>query len=538
MKMIKPLFLSATTALLLASCAGTAPILSTPISNIDNTPVLDRKLSEEELKDWGHKDLISDSIPGMSIEKAYELLKDRTGQKVIVAVVDSGIDVEHEDLKNVIWTNTKEIPGNNKDDDNNGYVDDIHGWNFLGESNAENMELTRILRDNSIADAATVARAQAEYDSEIKNFTQRRDYYQDLMNKAEAADKAIAKHLGKEKYSYDDVKGIETEDETLKGHLDIAKRFLSRGAESMGAVITQIKGGVDYFDGRINGSYFDMKTDFRKVVGDNPNDINDNKYGNGNVYGPEPDGAFHGTHVAGIIAAERNNGKGINGVAHNVEIMAVRAVPDGDEYDKDIALALRYAVDNGAKVINTSFGKYYSPHSKWVMDAIKYAAEKDVLIVNAAGNDSKDIDTVNVYPNDQVDNGAEISDTFITIGALNFEYGSKLPASFSNYGKNNVDVFAPGVQIYSTTPEGKYGNASGTSMAAPNTAGVAALIRSYFPKLKASQVKQILMDSGLPLQADVVVGENGAITKPFGEISKSGKAVNAYNALIMASKMK
>lgn len=248
--------------------------------------------------------------------------------------------------------------------------------------------------------------------------------------------------------------------------------------------------------------------------------------------------AMHGTHVAGIIAAERNNGIGMDGVANNVEIMVIRAVPDGDEYDKDIAMGIRYAVDNGAKVINTSFGKYYSPHPDWVWDAIKYAASKDVLIVNAAGNEGFDLDTVQVYPNDQTtENLSEISNSFITIGALNYKYGSEMVADFSNYGVSNVDVFAPGVKIYSTTPLNTYRFLQGTSMASPEVAGVAAMIRSYYPKLSASQVKQILMDSGLSSDSPVILGGDASNTAKFSTISKSGKMVNLYNALIMADKM-
>lgn len=255
--------------------------------------------------------------------------------------------------------------------------------------------------------------------------------------------------------------------------------------------------------------------------------------------GPEPDkeNTKHGTHVAGIIAAERNNGIGMDGVANNVKIMVLRSVPDGDEYDKDIALSIRYAVDNGAKVLNTSFGKYYSPHSQWVYDAIKYAADKDVLIVNAAGNDGLDLDTVNVYPNDQVDNGPEMADSFLTVGALNYEFGENMVARFSNYGKNNVDVFAPGVKIWSTTPLNTYEFLQGTSMAAPNVAGVAAMIRSYYPNLTAKEVKQIIMDSGIPSKVNVILGGEPDNTNSFNNISKSGKMVNLYNAIIMADKM-
>src|SRR5690606_6312927 len=245
-------------------------------------------------------------------------------------------------------------------------------------------------------------------------------------------------------------------------------------ADSVPEVLEELESGMKYFNGRLDNN-FNMTEDFRGVLGDNPDDITDNIYGDNNVAGPDPtkENVKHGTHVAGIIAAQRNNGIGMDGVANNVKIMALRAVPDGDEYDKDVALAIRYAVDNGAKVLNTSLGKYYSPHSEWVYDAIAYAASKDVLIVNAAGNDGLDLDTVNVYPNDQFDNGPEISDSFITVGALNPMYGKNMIANFSNYGKINVDVFAPGVRIYAPTPLDSYEHLSGTSMAAPGVAGVA-----------------------------------------------------------------
>ena len=271
-------------------------------------------------------------------------------------------------------------------------------------------------------------------------------------------------------------------------------------------------------------------------MGDNQENMDNKFYGNGNVKGTNVENALHGTHVAGIIAQIRGNNLGGDGIVDkNIEIMAVRAVPNGDEYDKDIALAIRYAVDNGAKVINGSFGKDYSPHKEWVWDAIKYAASKDVLFVHAAGNDSKDIDTEPNFPTD-VKNGAEISDNVLTVGALNYEYGSKLVANFSNYGSKNVDVFAPGVKIYATVPNNKYKYEQGTSMASPIAAGVAALVRSFYPNLTASQVKHILMNSGTPISAVVTVGEQKTPV-PFVNTCVSGKIVNAYNALLMAEQM-
>ncbi|MEM7185136.1 MAG: S8 family peptidase [Bacteroidota bacterium] len=553
MRIFKSSILLVAVASILSGCGGTPPLVATPVENIDALPLKAQDLTDTQMKAWGAADLLSDTIPGMSVDKAYnELLKGRKGETVIVGVIDSGIDIEHEDLKDVIWTNADEIPGNGKDDDKNGYVDDIHGWNFLGDIVEENMEYVRYMKklgpkfegksESSIsaaerADYELYQKAQAEYNKEVQEANAVVQRYEQILSQLRPAHSAMAKKLGKEDYSKEDLANIKQPTETETQQIGMLNQMLNFGS-SVPDVIGQLTDGIDYFKGRL-GSHFNMEKSFRTVLNDNPDNFNSKFYGNGDVDGPDPkkEDATHGTHVAGIIAAKRNNGIGMNGVADNVRIMAVRAVPDGDEYDKDIALAIRYAVDNGAKVINTSFGKYYSPHPEWVWDAIKYAGEKDVLIVNAAGNEGFDLDGIQVYPNDQQGTGAEISDTFITIGALNYDYGSEMVANFSNFGKSNVDAFAPGVKIWSTTPLNHYEYLQGTSMAAPAVAGVAAVIRSHYPKLSAKQVKQILMNSGLASGSPVILGGDESNQDKFGNISKSGKMVNLYNAIIMADKM-
>ncbi|MDI1316859.1 S8 family peptidase [Flavobacterium sp.] len=484
-------------------------------------------LTDVQLKRWSHLDLEKDSIPGMSVDKAYtELLKNKKGVKVIVAVVDSGVDIDHEDLKSVIWTNPKEIPNNGKDDDKNGYADDVHGWNFLGKSNNENLEMVRILKK---ADDGTEVykKALADYTREYKDALDSKENADVVLN----ADKMVRDFLKKDNYTLSELKDMPS----VKFELYDSKRIMLSYATQKGATFHDDL--QDFKESVYDRIDYNLNKDFspRKLVGDNPDDINDKKYGNNVVYSKDRKDSLHGTHVAGIIAQVRNNGLGGDGVAENVEIMPVRAVPNGDEYDKDIALAIRYAVDNGAKVINGSFGKDYSPHAQWVYDAIKYAESKDVLIVHAAGNDSKNIDTEPNFPSDEVD-GKEIADNLLTIGALNYQYGSKIIAAFSNYGKMNVDVYAPGVKIYATVPGNKYKYLQGTSMAAPNAAGVAALVRSYYPNLKAAQVKHILMESGTPINLEVIVDEK-KMSVPFSEASASGKIVNAYNALKMAEEM-
>lgn len=530
MKFIKPIVTTSVLALLLSSCSPkVAPFISTDPANIDQTLVKTTPLKEEDLKRWSHLDIAKDTVPGMSVDKAYaEILKGKKGTKVIVGVIDSGVDIDHEDLKSKIWVNKKEIAGNKKDDDNNGYVDDINGWNFLGDANDENLELTRIVKKGDTSSPEYQA-AKAELDAKLAEVNQQKPQV-DMIAKA---DSDIRTHLKKEKYTLAEIKAITTTDAGLNQSKMIMTQIATQAGEGFQ---DEINSYINYIYDQLNYN-LNVNFDGRKIVGDNPNDINDKKYGNGNVKGPDVTDGEHGTHVSGIIAQVRGNKKGGDGVADgNIQIMALRAVPNGDEYDKDIALAIRYAVDNGAKVINGSFGKDYSPNKEWVFDAIKYAASKDVLFVHASGNDGKNIDVEPNFPNDSKDKVTEISDNVLTIGALNNTCGAKIVAPFSNFGKVNVDVFSPGMEIYATVPNNKYKMEQGTSMASPNVAGVAALIRAYYPNLTASQVKHIIMDSGTPINYNVTVGEERK-SMPFAETCASGKIVNAYNALLMAEQM-
>ncbi|TPG44466.1 S8 family peptidase [Flavobacterium pectinovorum] len=541
MSPIKINTISAFALLVLAGCSATLQAqnstskvaITAPLAIVKKAP-----LSENELKRWSHLDLIKDSIAGMSVDRAYaELLQGKTGKKVIVGIVDSGVDIEHPDLQGMIWTNPKEIPGNGIDDDKNGFIDDVHGWNFLGDAVHENLEMTRIVKK---ADDGS-----AEYKNALAQYEERRAKLQEDKEQIDGLldiHNTIKKELNKTDYKLEDLSKITSTDPKVLEDKRIMTRIFTNAGPTFNPEVDfeEYREQVyDEFNYNLNKDY-----DGRKIVGDNPEDIKNNHYGNNVVFGPDKEKALHGTHVAGIIAQIRGNGLGGDGISNNVEILTVRAVPDGDEYDKDIALAIRYAVDNGAKVINGSFGKSFSPHKQWVYDAIKYAAKKDVLIVHAAGNDGYNIDeTKNInYPNDSADNIKEFADNVITIGAINKAYGENVVASFSNFGKINVDVFAPGEEIYATVPNNKYKYLQGTSMASPNVAGVAALIRSYYPKLKASQVKHILMDSGVALPSMIFLGEDPDPTqKPVpvssAESSKTGKMVNAYNALLMAEKM-
>lgn len=539
------MYVAALATITLAGCGSVKSITEKPVPTMETTVSMSQKkgaISEEQFNHWAHADLVADTIPGMSLDKAYKFLEGKKGVTVIVGVIDSGIDIEHEDLKDVLWTNTKEIAGNGIDDDKNGYVDDIYGWNFLGgngEAAPEQLEITRIVaklnprfEGKTMADISEADKADfnkyLEYVEAYKAASSRHFQTLSRMEQIGANFAAVKTFLNKETITLDDLKGINTEDETLKAQVGDLIGLFGRGLDETAY--------LDYYETQKKNKNYDFNFNGRAIVGDNPEDMNDTKYGNGFVIGSK-DEESHGTHVAGIILASRNNNKGLQGVAHNAKLMSVRAVPDGDERDKDVALAIRYAVDNGAKVINMSFGKSFSPNKEWVIDAIKYAEEKDVLLVHAAGNDSKNIDVKDNWPNDSEDKVNEISDNVITIGALSANFNENMPATFSNYGKLNVDVFGPGVQIYSTVPKDEYAKFSGTSMASPEVAGIATLIRSYYPQLSASQVKHIIMNSGVTVNLNVLVPGQKGEKAQFSSLSKAGSIANAYNALLLADKM-
>ncbi len=551
MRILKPILYTAIASVALASCKSVSSIpVPKGINAIVNMTAKKAPLTEEQAKTWGHLDLATDSIPGMSVDKAYKFLEGKKGVEVIVGITDSGMDIEHEDLKDVIWTNPKEIAGNGIDDDKNGYIDDMHGWNFLGNKDgkmvvADQLEITRIVKRGM--DKFGDKKASEIADADKKDYEQflkhKEEFEKSSAGKKRTATRLnqitehftrVKKFLGKDDFTAEDFKTVKPSDPKDVAAIADISGLLSRGFSE--------KAFNEYKTNFEKNKHYALGFDSRQKMGDNLYDINDKYYGNNNVIGSKDDES-HATHVGGIVGETRNNGIGVNGVANNVKLMSVRVVPDGDEHDKDVALGIRYAVDNGAKVINSSFGKAYSPNKQWVYDAIKYAESKDVLIVNAAGNDGANIDVIYTFPNDSKDLKTEFTDNVLTIGAMSSSYNENLPAIFSNYGKINVDVFAPGVQVYSTVPKDHYAKYNGTSMAAPSAAGVAALVRSYYPELSASQVKHILMNSGTKINFDVI--QPGSKSKetpngkmvPFSSLSVSGRIVNAYNALKMADRM-
>ncbi len=548
--MSRKLILGLGLALVLSACSSTKNLHSIAVpegsATAVNMPAKKGNMTVEEIREWPHADIYKDSIPGMSLDKAYEFLADKKGTTIILGVIDSGIDNEHEDLKDNVWTNTDEIVGNGKDDDQNGYIDDIHGWNFLGgegQATPEQLEVTRLYKmlsakyDGKTRDDMSVSemdgfnyyqKVKKDYEKRIIEANENYELYQKTKIYFDDVDRAVREKLGKEDYTLTDLNALDAADQN-----PYLMRVMGTGGTNA-EVGEHINEAVKHYEDV--KKMYNLNFNGRAATNDDPYDITDVPYGNGNTIGSVDD-EMHGTHVSGIALATRNNGKGLNGVAKNVKLLSVRAVPEGDEYDKDIALAIRYAVDNGAKVVNMSFGKSYSPNAEWVYDAIKYAASKDVLLVHAAGNDHKNIDKSDNFPTDAPNKVDEITDNVITIGAMTRHYDKDLVASFSNYGKLNVDLFAPGLEIYSTVPKNEYKSIQGTSMAAPEVAGVASLIRSYYPELSASQVKHILMNSGIKVDLDVLLpGGDGALV-PFSDLSRSGRVLNAYNALKMADSM-
>lgn len=506
--------------------------------------------NETNPPNWYNLDYEADGVRGISTEKAYELLTGKKSTPVVVGVLDGGIDYSHEDLKDVIWTNPKEVASNGEDDDNNGYIDDLYGWNFIGNADGENvqydnLEVTRLIRLYE-PKYISVLPSTPLREEERREFVAYQRMISDYTTKLDQANfgnlnygrlkeeiDAIAHSLGK------DVKDITKVDiDTFKPKTDrqklairMTKRELS-DTKSFEDFYKELEEGVDYYQAQVD-YHLNKSFDPRHIVGDNYENADERFYGNADIKGPDAD---HGTHVAGIIGAKRHNGIGIDGIADNVKIMGVRIVPDGDERDKDVANGIRYAVDNGAKVINMSFGKGYVYNKKTVDEAIKYAEQKDVLLVHAAGNDAKDNDLIKNYPmkyyTDSLDAVTGEASNWITVGATSSGLDGELLAEFSNYGYRSVDVFAPGVKINSTMPESAYKEQNGTSMAAPVVSGLATILRSYYPELTAKEVKDIILKSVTKVDEKVKIRVDGSTKKVYlDEISVSGGIVNAKTAI-------
>jgi len=503
--------------------------------------------AQELPNNWHNLDPINDQYMGTSTNKALNsLLKNKKPETVIVAVIDGGVEVDHPDLEGVIWTNSKEIPNNGIDDDQNGYVDDIHGWDFIGgakgDVNDDTYELTRqyLLNKKRFENNIQLQKSdkegfkvykqlKAKYEQDLKNNQKKQEAYKKIVDVLNLIQQQ-AKH---DSVTIADLENFQPAD---KKAISIKKQLLKalKNKVTFKECRKDVDDAYEHFDKAVK---YNLNIDFepRNLVGDDYNNLTEWQYGNNEVEGPKGD---HGTHVSGIIGAVRDNKMGAEGVANNVKIMALRVVPNGDERDKDIANAIRYAAQNGAKIINMSFGKQYSPHKHLVDSAVKFALSKDVLFVHAAGNDGVNLDDKKnlFFPCANYQNSTETAKNhWIEVGAIG---PNGYPASFSNYGKNTVDLFAPGVHVYSTYPNFSYEHNDGTSMAAPVVAGVAALVRSYYPALSAAEVKEILLSSSFQWDQKLPIPGKKRGKKKLSDLCIAGGVVNTYNAFLFLDKLK
>jgi len=514
--------------------------------------------AQQPLPQWHHLDPAADHVLGISTERAYTLLRELglrpTATPLVVGVIDGGIDTAHADLRAVLWHNPREIAGNGRDDDRNGYADDVNGWNFTGGKDGRNVfhdqkEETRLYaRLKPRYEGKSLAQVPSAQHAEFRLYEQAKAAYTTKRAEAEAAYQHDTQQLAEDvahsallKQAY----GVQVLDSALLRHPPTADTTLTKLASLFYRVTrgmqqpnadsalnhfrrynTQLKDQLDYA--------YNLAYDPRPIVGDRMQDLRQRDYGNANLATSLADhGTKHGTHCAGIIAANRTNNLGGKGIADNVRILSVRCIPDGDERDKDVANAIRYAVDNGAKIISMSFGKYFSPEKAAVDEAMRYANTKGVLLVHAAGNDHLDIDQTTQYPTGRYLN-AQLIPNLLTVGASARTNDEHLAAPFSNYGRQSIDVFAPGVEIMSTVPSSAYAPLSGTSMAAPTVAGVAAVLKSYFPRLTPADLKRIIMQSAVPYHTQVL--KPGSKEKvDFVTLSRTGGIVNLYEAVKLAN---
>lgn len=550
---MKPLSLVAMSAIALAACApATTRTTPAPVpapapapSPVGRTsPVPPTQLLEAP-REWQLLDPATDRIAGMSVERAYnELLAGRQPQRtVVVAVIDGGVDTAHVDLKANLWANPGETPGNDRDDDSNGYVDDVRGWNFIGGANGQDVhydtfELTRLYAlcqagqsNPRTPDAQKCSAISADFQKTRAEVAQTLPQIRGASAALSQAVEILKQAMNTDSLSVAAVTAFRANTPQMQQARQIYLQLAGLGitpesiVEAEKAYEAQLKYNLD--------PSFNSRT----IVGDDYKNLSERIYGNADVTGPD---AMHGTHVSGIVAAIRGNGIGVDGIASNVRIMAVRTVPDGDERDKDVANAIRYAVDNGANIINMSFGKAYSPQKGAVDDAVKYADAHGVLMIHAAGNDGADAGEQPSYPTPFYESGGRAAN-WIDVGAASWKGGDSLVASFSTYGSPEVDVFAPGVDVLSTVPGNGYEREDGTSMAAPMVSGLAALIMAYYPNLTAADVKRIILATAIrhPDQQVILPGAppSGRMV-PFGTLSATGGIVNAYAALQMAEKEK
>ena len=509
----------------------------------------------QDAKFWHWKDLEKEGVHGVSLFKAQQLLIESKLKPtpIVIAILDGGIDTNHHQIRPLLWNNPKEIPGNQIDDDKNGYIDDIHGWNFLGNATGQNVDKASDEKSR-IYHRYKNEFKQEELDSvnwdakKKSTYTSWRQAAAEIVFTEEDADNLAFIKMAKNavvKMGFILIREMEDSNftaEKLETYQPIGKitadtkisylrTLQALGIDRMNGHQSIVDDLNEYIAGKEKAA-ISLETppeDIRKlIIKDRYEDLKDQYYGNNNITGPN---AKHGTHVAGLAAGIIDTIFTKSNFNNPIKLMGVRVVPDGDEYDKDIALGIRYAVNNGAKIINMSFGKSFSPEQAWVDSAIRYAASKDVLIIHSAGNESYDLNNKTVYPSPYSSSFNNKASNMITVGASSDPIiAESLLTDFSNYGNQIVDLFSPGNKIYSSLPNQTYGFTNGTSMSAPILSHIAAIVRAYFPKLSAIEVKAILLQSCWKPE-----DENSIFPIPQKDQSKKLKELSAEGGIINAA---
>ena len=541
------------------------------------------KQNEEQKKqadlDWYNCSFDKDGVYGAEVNKAYDFLKGKKIKKrPVVALIGSGMDIEHEDLKQAIWVNPKE-KADGKDNDKNGLVDDINGWNFLGGKDGQVMEATMREGDREFL---RLKDKYADYIFDGKNYNKVIDgkltkvadpenieeynYYRNqvlpespmagtysgwqltyvLKAYADKFDQMMKERFpGKElteadfSICYDPKAPRDSLSEV--SFMMCAMGFGVYKTDKWETVYAGIKSGaqIEQAKAEYERKVGQFGADGRKdIIGDNYLDINDNKYGNNVLLTAD---AAIGTMEAGISVAKRENGLGGNGIMDQAEIMTLRVAANGEPYLKDIALAIRYAVDHQADIIMLPVQNtlYPEDQKKWISEALEYAESKGVFCVTPAWEGAQDLAVETYYPNRWMTGKKELTNLMVVCSSD--KNGN--PSMNSNYGAKEVDLYAPGMEIYSTYTGDTYQSGTGLGLAAATTVGVAALIKAYYPHLTGTQIRNILLET-VTSRKDAEV-EKGIVVdgKPtqdlflFGDLCLSGGIINAYQAVVAADKL-
>lgn len=529
--------------------------------------------------DWYNCSFGEDGVYGAEVNKAYEFLKGKKVKKrPVVALIGTGLDVEHEDLKQAIWVNPGE-QADGKDRDKNGFIDDINGWNFLGGKNGQVME--RLIQEgdreflrlkDKYADYITSngeffkiidgKRVKVSAPENLSEYS----YYKNVV----MPESQLARIYGGWNMAYVIAEYGQKFKEDLRAKFPgqritlqefqtcydpnapqdtlsdvtftlIATAFQLYKTDDLDFVYktfveTGVARGKESYEEALKAYGYDGRKD---IVGDDYLNINDNKYGNNVLLTSD---AGLGTMQGGIIGGKRGNGLGNDGIMDEAEIMALRVTASGGEpYIKDMVLAIRYAADHGVDIIvlpqqNTL---YPDGQKEWMIEALRYAESKGILVIVPAWELSQDLAKQTFYPNRRMTGDKELTNLMV-ISSSDKEGNPSLNA---NYGAKELDLFAPGINIYSAYTGDTYQIGSGVGLASASVAGVAALIKAYYPHLTGSQIRDILLESvtsrkGVEVEKGIEVdGKQTQDLFLFDDLCLSGGILNAYQAIMAADKL-